>query len=633
MNGRPTGLRSKLMLSLLLFSTVPLVCVGWFVAAQVNTARRETIAQIQVAAQDTVEEMHSLSRRAARDEAEKIAAELSDFLQDHPDAGLRDLARLPVVRQAAESRTVLDTAAAIDLIHRGRRVDLAGLVEGDGAAVAPVQAGADGRRGYTYVAEVDGCPVKVGVRIDEAGIKKPVDELARIMRSIAELTENSANQTMDKLKVMLAVTIAAVVIALTVIAGRIASSVTQPIAKLTDAAERISRGELEVDLDVDGSREVRLLARAFDRAMSELRSYAKSLEAKNLELDVARRMATRASNELQKALDETLRMQKMSSLGRLVADMADDTDLGTGALESVTPEAAESLGALVDGLRRVSQMNAEDFSTFRRYLDMAAGRQFVPGETTSLRAQAFRTDLAEAGLRHPRKYAELLARCQVASAHDGLELCSVLDQYDVGDVFSALVEIHASGQLNRNSADRIAQVAQALKFYSQGGNAGEAVADVNQTLRDALVIVHNRLASRADIRVDLAEGLPNVRCSSGAVTEIWTQLLRNSCDAIEKRGPKFRGVIRLCTVDGGGAVHIIIRDNGSPLSGRLLSGALGPEPPAESGPWNGGGLAEAVKLVERSGGDLNVGVSDEDGFRTFEVILPAQPAPVLAAAS
>ena len=44
-------IRSKLMLGLLAFATLPLLLLGWFVCAQVDRAQRVTVMQVQLAEQ------------------------------------------------------------------------------------------------------------------------------------------------------------------------------------------------------------------------------------------------------------------------------------------------------------------------------------------------------------------------------------------------------------------------------------------------------------------------------------------------------------------------------------------------------------------------------------------------------
>jgi signal transduction histidine kinase len=615
--------RSKLMLGLLVFSTLPLVLLGWFVSRQVDETRHGAVAQIQIAAQETVEEVRSLTRRAARLKAERLAQSLAEFFRRHPGADVSQLAGLDAVRRAAEANRTLDSETRLELVLDEKPIPLAELV--DTSAAPPAAA----RRGYSYVADVPGSRLKVAAIVDDTGLKKPVDELASIMRTIAANTERTTNEQMDNLRTMLGIGVAATVVALTLVAGLLARNVTRPVAKLTAAAQRISRGEREVDLHVEGGREVELLAAAFERATTELRDYASSLEAKNRELEVARNLATEASQELQQALDEIVKVDKMSSLGRLVAGMADDSGTAAAVIDSVTPEAAESLDVLVAGLRRLHEMAPEEFATFRRFLDLAAARHFMPARVSPDDTRELVAALGDGGIAEPKRYAELLARCHLGSVEEGVELCALLDRYDVADAFAALVEIHASSQINRTSADKISRIAQALRFYSRGGGgiARSATTDVNRSIRDALVILHNRLTAQAEVQLDLAEELPEATFGGGNLVEACSGLLGQACESIEAKGEHFHGSIRIQTSGTDGAVRIVISDNGAELAPDVVEQIQSPLGAQDRGPASD--FVSALNAIKRSGGAVSWSL--RGGYQSVEVLLPVEQAAMEAA--
>jgi HAMP domain-containing protein len=620
-----TGMRfrSKLMLGLLVFSTLPLVLLGWFVSSEVDDTRRAAVEQIQIASEETVAEVRSLTRRAAQLKAKRLAQSLAAFYREHPGAEIGELAGLEAVRQAAEANRTLDSETRLELVLDGKPISLGQIVGAPPADIGPT------RRGYSFVADVPGSRIKVGAIVDDSGIKKTVDVLAKEMRAIAANTERTTNEQMDNLRTMLGLGVAGTVVALTLVAGLLAQGVTRPVSKLTAAAERISRGEHDVDLRVEGGREVELLAHAFQRATTELRDYATSLEEKNRELEVARNLATEASQELQQALDEIVKVDKMSSLGRLVAGMADDSSTAAAVIDSVTPEAAESLAVLVAGLRRIHEMAPDEFSTFRRFLDVAAARHYMPSRVSPDDTRELVAALGDGGLAEPKRYAELLSRCHLASPEEGIELCRLLEKYDVADAFAALVEIHASSQINRTSADRISRIAQALRFYSRGGGgaARTASADVNRSVRDAMVILHNRLNSRAEVELDLAEGLPEAMFGGGNLVETCSGLLGQACESIEAKDEHFRGSIRIHTSGAGGGIRLVISDNGAPLDAEGVSHIQAPLGLGNRGPASD--FMSALNAIKRSGG--TVSLSLRAGYQSIEVSLPVEQATVAAA--
>jgi len=636
----PVPIRSKLMLGLLILSITPLIALGWFVCNRVGRAQRSAVMEVQKVCRKGTEKVHSLSHEAAKQKAEQIAAELASFIEKNPDAHLSDLAAVKELKRAATQDVTTGFLTSIDLMlddqplsflemtaprpaPGGRaedgtrifRAHPAGIVLGKEMAGRP-------RKPYTYVAKVAGTNLKIGATTQDLGVESVVTELAGTIQSMSAGTERNTYRTMDDLRVMLVFGVVAIVVGITVINGQVARAITRPIAKLQAAAEGISRGERDVDLAVGGGAEVQALAGAFQKATSDLREYAVSLEAKNLELDVARKTAEQHSRELQEAQEEMVQMEKMSSLGRLVAGVAHEINTPTGAIYNVSAAATSSLDALVEGLGHLRAMSPDDFDQFQHFLDVAVARQLVLDRVSREDKLALRETLRQADIKDAKSYAELLAKCHITDVDDGVKLSRLLEKYGVRPVFTGLLEIHAGAAISRTSADKIAKIVRALKYYSQGGEQQQAKSptDINRTIKDALIILHNRIKHRADVELELAEGLPPVKCLGG-ITEIWVNLLTNACDAIEERDEDFRGSIRItsCSTDKG--IRVTVMDNGVGIPPEIVSKVFDPffttKPPDKG---TGLGLSLVMSTVKRDGGTVTI--KEEDGFKGFEITFP-----------
>ena len=625
-------IRSKLMLGLLAFATLPLLLLGWFVCARVDKAQRTAVMQIQLAEQKSVEEMRNLSRRVAQARAEAVAQSIAQFLDENPDADPVDLGKLGLFGQVAEGQATAGYVTSVDLLLDNKPIQM--FSPGEGADASGDSSGAAGTRegaakGYAFVASVPGTELKVGTRVMDSGIDKTVDQVVRSIHGIGEATEAETGRSTERLKVMLVLGIAALVVCLTLIGGEVARSITKPIAKLTAAAERIRQGDRDVDLAVGGGRELQLLAAAFDRTTRELRDYANSLEKKNLELDLARKLETKARQGLQQAQDEMIQMEKMSSLGRLVAGVAHEINTPTGAIYNVTGEASGSLDLLVNGLRQMRTMPQDEFGRFHHFLDVAVARSLMPTRVSRKERKHLREELERVGVVEAIKLTELLAKCHITAPFEGIELCQLLEKYDVVDVFTALVEIHASAKISRTSAEKISQTVRALKYYSHGGESGGTASlqatDVNQTVKDALIILNNRLKTHANVEIDLAEDLPPVQCSGG-ITEVWVNLLTNACDAIDEKYDGGRGNVRVRTGCSDASIDVVVADDGQQVPAEVASKIFDPffttKPP---GKGTGLGLSVVMGTIKRNGGTVNLSHSGD--FKEFVVSLPLEKVP------
>jgi signal transduction histidine kinase len=623
--GRSLPIRIKVMAGLLGFSTLPVVLLGWFLSAQLDRAERASAMEIQAAAQKSAEEFRNLGLEAARYRAEEVAGAVAAFLRDHPDAQLRDLRGLRELSGAFETPSMVGCEVRVELLQNDRPVGLfrpagdAAGAEGSGD-VRPSQ-----KKRYTYVARVPETDLKVVTTVRDLGIDRAADRLARSVQGIGERTVEEAGRRMGHLKLTLVIGVAVLVIGLTLVGGEIARTITRPVAKLTEAAKRIREGDRDVDLAVRGGRELQVLADAFQRTTRELQDYARSLEAKNVELDVARRMAEKATQELQEAQDDMLRMEKMSSLGRLVAGVAHEINTPTGAIYNTTAEAVESLERLTDGLHQLGAMSEEEFQTFRAMLDVAVARRLDPERVPRSVRRKIRQELEQQGIANAKKYAELLAKCHITELADCVRLTKLLEKYGVASVFTGMVEIHASMKISRTSAEKISQIVRALRFYSRGHGETELnPTDINQTIRDALIIAHNRLKHRVEVEADLAADLPPVRCSGG-ITEVWVNLLTNACDAIEEKGEKARGRIGVQSFSRDDQVVVVVSDDGRPVPPEVVSKMFDPffttKPP---GKGTGLGLSVVMGTVQRNGGTVTLRAAGEK--KEFEVTLPLERA-------
>ena len=624
-------IRSKLMLGLLAFATLPLLLLGWFICARVDKAQRAAVMQIQLAEQRSSEEMRNLSGKAAQAKAEEVAQVMAQFLLEHPETKPEDLSKAEPVRRVAEQHTMIGYVTSVDLLLNNELIQAfdsggAADVADDSSTDAAPRKGS--RTGYAFVANVPGTELKVGTRIGDSGIDKAVDQVVRSIQGIGGSTQAKTGRSMERLKVMLVLGIAALVVCLTLIGGEVAKSITKPIARLTAAAERIRRGERDVDLAVGGGRELQLLAAAFDRTTSELREYANSLEKKNLELDLARKLETKARHGLQQAQDEMIQMEKMSSLGRLVAGVAHEINTPTGAIYNVTGETSGSLDLLVNGLCQMRTMPQEEFRRFRHFLDVAVARSLMPTRVSRKERKGLREALEGAGVAEAIKLTELLARCHITAPVEGIELCELLEKYDVVDVFTALVEIHASAKISRTSAEKISRTVRALKYYSHGGESTGATAlqatDGNQTVKDALIILNNRLKTRANLELDLAEDLPPVQCSGG-ITEVWVNLLTNACDAIDEKYGGDRGNVSVRTCCSDASIDIVISDDGQEVPPAVVSKIFDPFFTTKApGQGTGLGLSVVMGTIKRNGGTVSFASSGD--FKEFMVSLPLEKA-------
>ncbi len=95
--------------------------------------------------------------------------------------------------------------------------------------------------------------------------------------------------------------------------------IIRPIMLLTDAMERVSKGDMDHRVNIDTKDEMGMLARRFNEMVEELKTARQRLEnwAKELEEEVRKK-----TEEIRKGQEQMIHTEKLASLGRMAAGVA-----------------------------------------------------------------------------------------------------------------------------------------------------------------------------------------------------------------------------------------------------------------------------------------------------------------------
>lgn len=172
-----------------------------------------------------------------------------------------------------------------------------------------------------------------------------------------------------------------------------------------------------------------------------------------------------------------------------------------------------------------------------------------------------------------------------------------------------------AGEL-QTASTRISELVGAVKGYAYVGQSLVPDLDINETLRQTLVVLGHKLGD-----VEVVEDLGDVPTTEGygsELTQVWTNLIDNAVDAMEGDGR-----LELRTRFDDGCIVVEIGDDGPGIPpdvrDRMFQPFFTTKPP---GVGTGLGLHTVYTVVARHGGSIEVDTGD-DGT-TFTVRLPLE---------
>ncbi len=211
-------------------------------------------------------------------------------------------------------------------------------------------------------------------------------------------------------------------------------------------------------------------------------------------------------------------------------------------------------------------------------------------------------------------------------SHDLDALAAEIGEARVGRVIawiSRAQPVYALLEEIRHGAGRVTEIVTALKVYSYVGQAPIQAVDVNEGLRNTLIILRNKLKKGITVEQQLAPDLPRIEAYGSELNQVWTNLIDNAADALQGRGR-----IAIRTFQRDAFVVVEIQDDGPGIDAKHLSKIFDPffttKPPGQG---TGLGLNTSYNIiVKRHRGSIDV--ASRPGSTRFTVHLPTDGAAI-----
>jgi PAS domain S-box-containing protein len=175
---------------------------------------------------------------------------------------------------------------------------------------------------------------------------------------------------------------------------------------------------------------------------------------------------------------------------------------------------------------------------------------------------------------------------------------------------------------SKSGIEHVSSIVRAMKSFAHVDHDEKAIGDINQAVRDTLMVAQSEYKSVATAETDLG-ALPPVICFLGRLNQVFLNLVVNAAHAIAEAKPAGGGKIRVASCAEGNVVSVTISDNGAGIPEAIQHKVFDPFFTTKAvGKGTGQGLSLARGIVvDAHGGTLSFETAPGQGT-TFQIRLP-----------
>ena len=137
----------------------------------------------------------------------------------------------------------------------------------------------DGKEAYLAYSPLDtvNWSMVTVIELDDSSIITPINTLQENINAITRQTNGDMNTKIMLIAALFFIIVFAVTILIIVLSNQFAKRLVKPIQILTQGAERISGGDLDLQIHVESNDETAMLGEAFNRMTENLKEYIQNL--------------------------------------------------------------------------------------------------------------------------------------------------------------------------------------------------------------------------------------------------------------------------------------------------------------------------------------------------------------------
>ncbi len=223
---------------------------------------------------------------------------------------------------------------------------------------------------------------------------------------------------------------------------------------------------------------------------------------------------------------------------------------------------------------------------------------------------------------------ESLYREQCGDGRADTPLCALKDFFEDEYLQDCIKEAPDALEQSLTGVNQVTRIVSAMKEFSHPGTVEKTAINLNDAIRNTLIVARNEYKYVAEVVTDLDESLPPVPCMPGELNQVLLNLIINAAHAIAEvvgDDATEKGTITIRTRHKGDNVAIAISDTGCGIPDEISSRIFDPFfTTKEVGKGTGQGLAIAHDvIVEKHNGSITFESQTGKGT-TFHICLPLE---------
>ena len=299
-------------------------------------------------------------------------------------------------------------------------------------------------------------------------------------------------------------------------------------------------------------------------------------------------------------MNKLFEADKMATLGQMAAGLAHELNNAIMVLERNTDWLSGRIEALIE--ERIPQ--------YKPYYHSGTQNN-LPLSTSEIREMA---DELQQRRKLDRSLAKKLARTglpldQLLSENDR-ELHNLTQYWELGKAFNDM----------RLAAQHAIHVVRSVKQLGANRSDRQVGLQINETLREAMSILTSPLRT-IEVQTDFEE-LPTISGNSGEFVQIWINIIKNACEAMQQAGLSHPTLI-VTTKRRKKNIRVTLTDNGPGIPKHIKSKIFQPSFTTKVGGLSFGlglGLSIVQRLVASYDGKINV--KSQPGETSFIIDIP-----------